>query len=187
MATDDFHKFDRLGLILPFDNKDCVIFPSKINGRYVALHRPSSSNFGKLDIWTAESNDLTTWGNHHVLDEARIHYDVCDRVGAGAIPFLTDKGWVVIYHSASETQGYIITAMLLDKDNPQKVLMKSKKALIKPTETYETKGFVNNVVFTCGLTHCDNQLTVYYGACDQNIAACTMSMKELWENMEVVA
>jgi len=187
MVTDDFRKFERLGLILPFDNKDCVIFPSKINGHYVALHRPSSSNFGKLDIWTAESNDLRTWGNHHVLTEARVHYGDSDRVGAGAIPFLTDKGWVVVYHSADEQQRYHITAMVLDKDNPAKVLMKSKKPLIQPTEDYETKGFVNNVVFTCGLTHNENNLTVYYGACDQNIAKCTMSMKELWENMEVVA
>jgi len=186
MVTSDFHSFTRLGIILPSDNKDCVIFPSKVNGRYFALHRPSKSDFGHLDIWTAESCDLLHWGNHKVLLGARLSYVESTRLGAGAVPFLTERGWLVIYHSADATHRYQLVAMLLDANDPNKVLMRSKKPLILPEESYETSGFFPDVVFTCGLIHDDDGITVYYGACDENIARCHLKMEEVWANMEVV-
>ncbi|MFA5481150.1 MAG: glycoside hydrolase family 130 protein [Bacilli bacterium] len=186
MRTKDFRIFERLGIIFPFDNKDCVIFPRRINGKYYALHRPSKSDFGSLDIWTAESRDLLHWGNHKVLLDARLTYQESKRLGAGATPFLTERGWVVIYHSADDKQRYHLTAMLLDKNNPNKVLARSRKPLISPTEEYEINGFFSDVVFTCGLTKDGDKLTIYYGVCDENIACCTMAMDEIWTNMEEV-
>jgi len=186
MATKDFRHFRRLGNILHSDNKDCVIFPKKIGGKYLALHRPSTSEFGKLDIWTAESPNLIDWGNHKIMTSARIDYLPCSRVGAGAVPMATAKGWLVVYHSADAANRYHLTAMLLDKNDPNIVLMRSKHPLVEPTETYEKKGFVDQVVFTCGLVADADQLCIYYGVCDQNIAMCTIPIRDVWDNMEAI-
>ena len=186
IKTTDFLSFKRLGNIFHSDNKDCVIFPEKINGKYFALHRPSISQFGRLDIWTAQSENLTDWGNHQVLMDARIDYQESIRVGGGAVPVLTDKGWLVIYHSADKKHRYHLTAMLLDLDDPQKVLMRSEKPLIEPTEAYEKIGFVNDVVFTCGLVQENNEVLVYYGACDERVALCKLSLPEIYLNLREV-
>ncbi|MDY0345653.1 MAG: glycoside hydrolase family 130 protein [Bacilli bacterium] len=186
MVTKDFFTFERLGIILPFDNKDCVIFPKKINNHYYLYHRPSKSDFAQLDMWTAESNNLLHWGNHRIVQQARPSYEDCARVGAGAVPFLTERGWIVIYHAADEKHRYHLAALLVDKENPNKILMRSKKPLIAPTEDYEKNGFFNDVVFTCGLTRNDNDVTIYYGVCDENIAMCKMSLEEIYMNMEEV-
>lgn len=186
IVTEDFVSFERKGIILHSDNKDCVIFPEKVNGKYMALHRPSISRFGKLDIWTAESDNLIAWGNHKVMQDARICYEPSVRVGAGAVPIKTDKGYLVVYHSADVNDKYILTAMLLDSDDPNKVLAKSVKPLIEPTEPYEKKGFVNNVVFTCGLINRGSVLDIYYGACDQNVAVASVSIQDVLDDMEVL-
>ena len=185
MRTLDFKKYKRMGNILHCDNKDCVIFPEKINGRYFCLQRPSISQFGKLDIWLAESDNLRDWGNHQVMLQARIDYQESVRVGAGATPFLTDKGWIVIYHSADAKHNYHLTAMLLDKNDPTRVLAKSREPLVIPTETYEKSGFMNNVVFTCGLINKPEEVWIYYGVCDENIALCKLSLAEVYRNLGV--
>ncbi|TVP93734.1 MAG: glycosidase [Acholeplasmatales bacterium] len=185
MRTVDFERFERLGIIFHPDNKDVVIFPEKVKGRYFALHRPSLSAFGRLDIWTAESSNLISWGNHKVMVEAVPKCSVTKRIGAGAVPFLTEKGWVVVYHGADAQSRYYLTVMLLDKDDPNKVLAKSRRPLLEPTEPFERLGFMNDVVFTCGLVVDEEAIRIYYGVCDQSIACCTVSMDELWSNLEV--
>ena len=187
IETKDFKSFTRLGNIFHSDNKDCVIFPEKINGKYYALHRPSTSQFGKLDIWTAESSNLTDWGNHRIILNARVSYVPSVRVGAGAVPILTEKGWLEIYHSGDINDIYHLTAMVLDKDNPNQILMKSVKPLVVPTEPYEKHGFLDNVVFTCGLIYKSKaEIIIYYGVCDQSIAAVTLSLQDIWDTMEMV-
>ncbi len=186
IKTNDFIKFERLGNIFHSDNKDCVIFPEKINGKYFALHRPNISQFGKLDIWTAESSNLIDWGNHKIMLKARVNYTDSSRVGAGAVPLLTERGWLVIYHSADHNNRYHLTAMVLSKDNPNKIIMKSKRPLLEPTEVYEKEGFFQNVVFTCGLLADKDFLDIYYGVCDDSIAYAKLSWKQLWENLEEV-
>jgi predicted GH43/DUF377 family glycosyl hydrolase len=185
-VTKDFRNFTQVGNILHSDNKDCVIFPEKINDKYYALHRPSISQFGKLDIWTAESNNLVNWGNHKILLDARVTYTESSRVGAGAVPILTDRGWLEIYHSADIHDHYHLTAMLLDKENPNKILMKSKQPLIQPTEDYEKNGFVKDVVFSCGLIKEEDEIMIYYGVCDERIACAKLTIDEIWNNMEVL-
>lgn len=186
MVTKDFCTFERKGIILPFDNKDCVIFPKMINGKYWAFHRPSKSDFGSLDMWTAKSPDLLSWGDHQVMIEARPNYLKSTRVGAGAVPFLTSRGWVVIYHAADEQQHYHLAALLLDANNPTKVLMRSKKPLLSPQADFETKGFFDNVVFTCGCIAQNDNISLYYGVCDENIAVCTMTLQDIYANMEEI-
>lgn len=186
MTTRDFKTFSPLGNIFHSDNKDCVIFPQKIGGKYYALHRPSISQFGKLDIWLAESDNLINWGNHKILLDARVKYAESYRVGAGAVPLLTDLGWLEIYHSADRRDRYHLTAMVFAKDDPTKVIMKSKRPLIFPTEEYEKNGFKENVVFTCGLIREDDILHIYYGAADQRVARASLSLAEVLDDMEVL-
>ncbi|MFA5235384.1 MAG: glycoside hydrolase family 130 protein [Bacilli bacterium] len=187
MVTDDFKTFTRLGNIFPFDNKDTVIFPKKIGGYYYAYHRPSTSDFGKLDIWVAKSTNLLHWGEHVALTSARVGYGSSTRVGASCVPFLTDQGWVVIYHSADKYHRYHLAALLVDKDDPSRVLKRSKEPLVQPSEPYEIDGFVRNVIFSCGLVAEKDGLDIYYGACDQQVAKCHLTYQELFDNLEEVA
>lgn len=184
MVTDDFVKFEKLGYILHSDNKDCVLFPQKIEGKYFCLHRPSISHFGKPDIWIAESDNLRYWGNHKIMPEARAGCKDSERVGAGAAPLKTDKGWLIVYHGADSSTRYHLAAMLLDLQNPNKPVMRSKKALLEPTEEYEKSGFTPNVVFTCGMVPYDGGVRIYYGVCDENIAVADVTMEEIFESME---
>lgn len=187
MVTKDFVTFTRRGIILPFDNKDCVIFPKKINGQYYAFHRPSKSDFGQLDMWTSESPDLLHWGNHLVVSNARPAYQKSARIGAGAVPFLTERGWLAIYHAADNEHHYHLAALLLAADDPTRVLMRSRQPLLSPEEDYERDGFFGNVVFTCGVTNDKDNVTIYYGVCDENIAMCKMPISDIFANMEEVS
>jgi predicted GH43/DUF377 family glycosyl hydrolase len=187
LVTKDFQTFEEKGNIFHSDNKDCVLFPDKINGKYFCLHRPSYSQFGRPDIWTAESDNLSDWGNHKIMCEARVPYAVSARVGAGAPPFLSNEGWIEIYHSADDANRYHLAALLLDKNDPNKVLKRSKQPLVEPTEPFEQKGFMNDVVFTCGLIEEEAGIQIYYGACDESIGRCFVAYQDLFNNLEAVA
>ncbi|HHY83795.1 MAG TPA: glycosidase [Clostridiales bacterium] len=183
-STSDFHQFHREGVIFSPDNKDVVLFPDKINGKYYALHRPSGSLYGRPDIWIAESSNLIEWGNHRRIAAVRLGMWDCERIGAGAVPFLTDRGWVEIYHGADENSRYCLGVLLLDKDEPWKVLGRSLSPLIAPESSYEKQGFFNNVIFTCGAVVDNQSIYVYYGAADESIACFTMELADVFANLE---
>lgn len=183
MVTTDFKEFKRLGNIFHFDNKDVVLFPQKINGYYYAYHRPSTSEFGQLDMWVARSTNLLHWGEHKVLTQARIDYTHSVRLGAGAVPHLKAEGWLVIYHSADIHNRYHLAALLVDKDDPSKVLRKSKAPLITATEPFEKVGLMPEVIFTCGAVFEEDEVKVYYGVCDEKIAVATLTYDEIERNL----
>jgi beta-1,2-mannobiose phosphorylase / 1,2-beta-oligomannan phosphorylase len=187
MWTDDFVSFHRMGIVFTSDNKDVVLFPKRINGAYHALHRPSSSEYGKLDIWLATSPDLSHWGKHQVLMERREGRFDDHRLGASAVPFLTERGWIEIYHAGDTTNAYALGAVLLDKDDPSKVLMRSSRPLIIPDRPYEMHGFFKNIVFSCGAIVDRDTVCVYYGASDESVACATLSLDEIFSNMEDVS
>lgn len=184
-STTDFKNFDNLGVIFCSDNKDVVIFPEKINGRYFALHRPSGSAFGRLDIWIAESTDLMYWGNHRHLLASGCNFWSDARVGAGAVPFKTDKGWIEIYHGATTDNRYCLGALLLDLEKPWIVLANSVIPLVEPSLEYETEGFFGNVVFSCGAILEDDIVHIYYGAADDSIGLIDISLDEIYENLGI--
>jgi predicted GH43/DUF377 family glycosyl hydrolase len=165
-ATKDFKTYQRKGIIFCPDNKDVVIFPEKINGKYFAIHRPSSGLFKKNDMWLSESPDLLSWGKHRFLmSQSEDGWDSV-RIGAGAVPFRTDAGWVEIYHGADANNRYSLGAVLLDANEPWKVLARTSKPIFEPQADYECRGFFGNVVFTCGLLCEDEKIKLYYGASD---------------------
>ncbi|WP_295772424.1 glycoside hydrolase family 130 protein [uncultured Mucilaginibacter sp.] len=181
--TTDWKNFTSHGLILPPHNKDCAIFEEKINGKYYALHRPSSVDLGGNFIWIAESPDGIHWGNHKCILKTRAGYWDSGRVGGGAAPIKTEKGWLEIYHGATKEHRYCLGAVLLDLEDPSKVLARSEEPIMEPLEEYETSGFFGHVVFTNGHIVDGDQLTVYYGAADEFVCGAHFSISEILRSL----
>ncbi len=182
-ATEDFITYKRKGPIFHSANKDVVIFPEKINGMYCALLRPMPAEFGTYDIWYAESPDLIHWGGYkHVLSpKAGSWYN--ERVGASIPPVKTEKGWLVIYHGASAEGVYCAGALLLDLNNPYKIISISEKPFMIPTESYETGGFFSNTVFPTGAVEKNGNLHIYYGCADTCISAADIPVDFLLKQL----
>jgi beta-1,2-mannobiose phosphorylase / 1,2-beta-oligomannan phosphorylase len=182
-VTSDFQHYERLGVIFPPDNKDVEIFPEKIGGMYYALHRPSTSAFGRPEIWLADSPDLLRWGNHRHLIGQRENGWEDGRIGGSAVPFRVEQGWLAIYHGASRANRYSLAALLLDADDPGKVLGRSTRPILEPEADYEVTGFFGNVVFTCGALYEDGLVKIYYGAADTSMAYAEMPLEEILETL----
>lgn len=184
-VTTDFVNVERVWMILPPPNKDVALFPQKINGKYMLLHRPMVSEIGKPSIWLAESEDGVHWGNHRFLFGGRGHASLDPlanpfgweggKIGAGPEPILTDEGWLVCYHGAAPLHSYSLALALLDKDDPAHVLDRSSLPLLSPELLWEREGFFPNVVFSNGWIQWPadsdkaGQIWVYYGAADSGV------------------
>ncbi|MCL6459101.1 MAG: glycoside hydrolase family 130 protein [Gorillibacterium sp.] len=182
--TKDFITFERKGIIFHPDNKDVAIFPERMNGKYYALHRPSSSHYAKPDMWIAESDDLLKWGNHQHLIGVR---DGCwddERIGASAVPFRTEQGWLEIYHGADHTNRYCLGAVLLDLNEPWRVIARSKTPFMVPELEFEVEGFFGNVIFSCGALYEEDKIKIYYGAGDTCIGYAETTLASIMESME---
>lgn len=182
-TTRDWKTFESHGMILPPHNKDCAIFTEKIDGKFWALHRPSSVDLGGNYIWIASSPDGIHWGNHKCIAKVRKNSWDSKRVGAGAAPVKTEKGWLEIYHGANEKHEYCLGALLLDLKDPTKVLARSEKPLMTPVMEYEKTGFFGNVVFTNGHVVDGDTITLYYGASDEVVCAATLSVAEVLKDL----
>jgi predicted GH43/DUF377 family glycosyl hydrolase len=184
MQTQDWKHFDRRGMIFPPHNKDCAIFEDKIGDKYYALHRPSSPQLGGNYIWLAESPDLIHWGNHRCIATTRPSLWDSARVGAGAAPIKTEDGWLEIYHGANSEHRYCLGALLLDLEDPSRVLARSEQPLVEPTAPYERTGFFGNVVFTNGHHVEGDTIYLYYGASDEVICGATLSIHEILDMLK---
>lgn len=175
-TTRDWKTFENKGLILPPHNKDCAIFEELINGKFYALHRPSSPQIGGNYIWLAESTDGVHWGNHKCILRTRIGLWDSVRIGAGAAPIKTEQGWLEIYHGANAENQYCLGAFLMDINDPSKVLARTLDPIMIPTENYELSGFFGYVVFTNGHIVDGDKLTIYYGAADEFVCGAHFSI-----------
>jgi len=184
METRDWVHFERKGMILPPHNKDCSLFTEKINDNYYCFHRPSGIDIGGNFIWLASSKNLTHWGNQTCLIKTRPGYWDSVRIGAGAAPIKTERGWLSIYHGADENNRYCLGALLLDLDDPTKVVARSEAPIFEPIEEYETCGFFGNVVFTNGHLVNGDTISMYYGAADEVICGATLSISEILHSLK---
>lgn len=165
--TQDFQNFERLGVMFAPDNKDISLFPETIGGRYHAFHRPSMKQIGSPSIWLASSENLRDWGRHHFIMGPRPGKWDSERVGCGAEPIKTEKGWLQIYHGSDHHTRYCSGAVLLDLDDPWKVIKRGEEPLFEPTEPCETRGLVPNVIFNNGLVDRGHgRVDLYYGGAD---------------------
>lgn len=174
--TFDFKEFYQCeNAFLPF-NRNGVLFPEKINGRYAMLSRPSDNGhtpFG--DIFISYSPDMKYWGEHRCVMKVTPFEESawqCLKIGAGSVPILTEEGWLMFYHGVIRTCNgyrYSMGAVILDKEDPSKVLYRTRDYLLAPAASYELMGDVPNVVFPCAALSDGKRVAVYYGAADTTV------------------
>ncbi|MFC1769349.1 glycoside hydrolase family 130 protein [Nanoarchaeota archaeon] len=186
----DLENWKRKGIVFREQNKDVVLFPEKINGKYVALHRPEGFfEFSKPSIWVSYSPDLVYWGREKSIIQPRENSWESERIGGGTPPIKTKAGWLEIYHGVKKVRDrnvYSAGAVLLDKKNPEKILARSRpnKPLFFPKEKFEKKGFVSNTVFPTGIVPDGKDLLIYYGAADSVVAVKKLKLKNILNSME---
>ncbi|KFF14064.1 glycosidase [Chryseobacterium soli] len=189
--TFDFKEFFQCeNAFLPF-NRNGVLFPEKINGKYAMLSRPSDNGhtpFG--DIYISYSPDMKYWGEHRCVMKVAPFEDSawqCTKIGAGPVPIKTEEGWLLFYHGVINTcRGfrYSMGASLLDLEDPSKVLYRTKPYLLAPAELYELTGDIPNVVFPCAALSEGDKVTVYYGAADTVVAIAFGYISEIIDYMK---
>jgi len=179
--SEDLVHAERLSLIFSPSNKDAVLFPQKFRGRWAVLHRPDAG--GIQHIWSAYSPDLVHWGEaHSVLPERGGAAWDGVKVGAGPPPILTDEGWLLIYHGVKAYGGQLVYragVALLDRDQPHKMIARSRNWVFQAEAPYELSGLVPNVVFPTGLLLRGDELWMYYGAADMCVCLATAKLKDL--------
>jgi len=190
LRSKDLAHFTQGGLLSPagIDDRDGVLFPEKVDGRYAMLHRPTSwvgEAYGtdRPGVWLAFSEDLKQWdygqGDQYLLMQAQAPWESA-KIGAGAPPIKTPAGWLLIYHGVDENYVYRVGAALLDLDDITRVIARGRDFLMEPVEDYERVGMIPNVVFpTAALWQPDGELLIYYGAADRVVGLATADMDEL--------
>ncbi len=154
------------------ENKDHVLFPEKIGGRYAILHRR------RPHIWIAYSDDLIHWTDHTIIMSPRAVGESTDdwdskSIGANGVPIKTEAGWLLFYHGYSTAHIYRSSVALLDLHDPAKVLHRPKTHIIEPTETWEIRGDVPNVIFSCSNNVVGDELRFYYAGADRVVGLAT--------------
>lgn len=179
LTTTDFVDFQRHGIIFCPENIDVVLFPEKINGKFWALTRPVPRYIGPRGVWIASSPDCIHWGQHAplVLPEEGTFHD--GKTGGSCVPIKTDAGWLEIYHGSDTHDKYSLAAVLLDLQDPAKVIARAKQPLMEPKAPYELRGFYGNVVFSCGAIEKDDTVLIYYGAADEHTAVAKTSIGQI--------
>lgn len=182
--TRDWRSFSSTELILPPSNKDAALFPRRIGGRYRLLHRPSDPACGN-HIYLAESPDLRCWGNHRCIAMTRPGCWDEERIGAGAAPVETAAGWLELYHGADRTGRYALGCLLLDRDDPARVLARSEAPFMEPEADYELNGFYGNCIFTNGQIVDGDRVLLYYGASDSVVCGAELRISELLASLKI--
>lgn len=184
--TTDFEKFYFVSNALMPQNRNGVLFPRKINGKYYLLSRPCDKGHNQSgDIFISCSPDLKYWGEHKFLIGSAPGW-AAGKVGAGPVPIETEEGWLLIFHGTNVScNGYIYSfgAALLDREEPTKVLYRAKPFLIAPEEDYERNGEVDNVTFPCAAL-CDaetGRLALYYGGADTVLCLAYSNVNDIVE------
>lgn len=181
-ATEDFASVRRIGLITQADYRNVVLFPRRFAGRYARLDRPHSGIL-PWSIWISYSPDLIHWGDSRVLIRpAPYHWDEM-KVGPGAPPFLTDQGWLHIYHGVFQTMAgavYRLGVALHDAEDPARVRGVADEWILEPEDPWERSGYVPNVVFSCGaVPEPDGTVKIYWGGADTVMCAGTARVSDL--------
>jgi predicted GH43/DUF377 family glycosyl hydrolase len=183
-VTKDFSDVKRISFITEADQRNVVLFPEKINDKYFRLDRPHTE-INPWSIWLSSSPDLLHWGDARVIIKPQqYHWDEM-KIGAGAPPVKTSRGWLVIYHGVFQTMSgsvYRLGLALLDLKDPGRVISVCDRWLLQPEEVYERTGYVPNVVFCCGaVPEKDGSIKIYWGGADQVMCVGTAKINELVE------
>jgi predicted GH43/DUF377 family glycosyl hydrolase len=183
--TRDFNSYERLDIITAPRNRGASLFPEKINGLYYKLDRPGGGDGARGDIWISASPDLLHWGAFKPVLAAGYRFWNTMKIGPTP-PIKTDQGWLDIIHGVCRVAGgtyYYIAAILLDLDEPWRLIGKTNSYLMMPEEPWEQHGNCDNTIFPCGAIadYEQDRIRLYYGACDQSIALATGSLSQTVE------
>jgi len=183
--TKDFKTYERIEIITQPKNRGASLFPEKINGKYWKLDRPGGGDQGSGDIWISSSPDLIHWGCFKPVLAANYRFWNVQKIGPTP-PIKTEKGWLDIIHGVFTPAGgtyYYIAAMLLDLEEPWKIIGRTNSYILGPEEPYERCGNCDNTVFPCGAIakYEKDELWLYYGATDSSICLATGSLSEIVE------
>ena len=190
--TKDFFHWNRLGRITQsnLDDRDVILFPEKVNNKFVMLHRPKEwvgTEWGPKfpAIWICYSDDLLTWNEPSQILVQGIEGGWEEKIGGSTPPLKTRDGWLVLYHGVENggTGYYRVGALLLDLEDPGKVLGRTKEPIMEPEFDYEINGFYKGCVFPTGNVLVDDTLFVYYGGADKYVGVATCSVQELIDHI----
>jgi predicted GH43/DUF377 family glycosyl hydrolase len=187
--TQDFREAEPIGVVMTPEDKNASLLSRHVDGHFILFHRPHSHQSGRADVWLSRSESLRAWTAPEPVFGARegAWWDSM-RVGMGPPPLETPHGWLGIYHGVKEMVGgqiYRVGLVLLDLDNPARVLRRSTDWVLGPTSPYERIGDVPNVIFPTGLTHdpLTDELRVYYGAADCAVAMASARLSDVLEHL----
>lgn len=172
-------RWDKPVVFSPYDvdDKDTCLFPEKIGGKYMVLHRVASHICGD----TMETLDFSKERIRRCIQLIGPRPGMWDskKVGIAGPPMKTEKGWLLLYHGVSDNGTYRVGAAMLDLENPALVLARTSDFLLEPEEDWEKEGEINNVVFPCGGVIRDDKLFIYYGGADKAIGGAEISLSKL--------
>ena len=180
--TKDFKSVKRVSLITESDYRNVVIFPEKFGDLYARLDRPHSE-ISPWSIWISYSPDLKYWGESKlIMNPLQYHWDEM-KIGPGAPPIKTSRGWLSIYHGVFPTMDgsvYRLGVALHDLEDPSKMIAVGDEWILQPEEVYEITGYVHNVVFTCGaVPEDDGSVKIYWGGADKVMCMGTANLEDL--------
>lgn len=185
--TRDFVHFEKKGALLGPDHKNVVLFPFRRDGQYTALTRPMPSSFDHvLGIWIAFPDRDLPWGGRRPLVLPRSGYWDERHTGAGTVPMRCDEGWLELYHGVNADLRYAMGAVLLDGDDPTRVLARSPEPILQPETSYERTGLFSNVVYGSGHVTLDDRgerIRLYYGAADSVVAAADFNVRDIIDSL----
>lgn len=183
-ATKDFKTYKKLGRITDatVDDRDVYLFPEKVNGKYVRISRPKfkTSKVKMPSVWISFGDDLIEYGPPRLLMTGETWWET-QRIGGGCPPIKTKQGWFMLYHGVDDKGIYRVGAVVLDPENPEKIIARTKNFLMEPEYWYETGGIYNGCVFPTGNAVKDGILYIYYGCADTYIGLATVKFDELMD------
>ena len=181
-ATKDFRVYKKFGRITEatVDDRDVYLFPEKVGDKYVMISRPKFRNAGVSmpSIWISFGDDLIEYGKPQLLMTGEQWWET-QRIGGGTPPVKTDKGWFMLYHGVDDKGVYRVGAVLLDLNNPAKIVARTKDYIMEPDRDFELQGIYEGCVFPTGAVVKDGTLYVYYGCADMYIGLATCDFATL--------
>ena len=183
--TQDFKTWIRAGWLTNpvLDDRDVILFPEKVSGKYVMMHRPLEwvgPRYGTDEAcaWISVADDLMGFRESRLLIKNRYPWERY-KLGINIPPIKTPNGWLTIYHAVGEDRFYRLGALLLDLEDPGKVLHRTPDFIMEPEADYETEGFYKGAIFPCGAVVIDGTFFLYYGGGDKYCALATCGLDEL--------
>jgi len=172
-TSTDLVNWERQGVLLDEENKNSSLFPEKIKGEYLLLHRRHP------DIWIASSSDLKTFSNHtRIMTKIEDDWQSA-RIGIAGPPVKHPQGWLLFYHAVDNVNAYRLGVALLDYENPRRVLARQSRPVIEPELPWEIDGFVPNVIFSCATVENDDKYVVIYAGADTVIGAAYINKSDV--------